>query len=118
MGISSKGTTLTFCFLAPFSTGAIVNFQKGFIVRASKPQGNHKSCSPLCKKWQKNMEVYSHTLKHIFDARYFAIPLLTQDFQDGRTAPGVCGNGSVPLSHSANVVTRIGIHTFAKKEPR
>ena len=32
--------------------------------------------------------------------------------QDGRTAPGVCGNGSVPLSHSGNVVTRIGIHTL------
>ena len=30
---------------------------------------------------------------------------------DGRTAPGVCGNGSVPLSHSGNVVTRTGIHT-------
>ena len=28
--------------------------------------------------------------------------------KDGRTAPGVCGNGSVPLSHSGNVVTRIG----------
>ena len=31
--------------------------------------------------------------------------------EDGRTAPGVCGNGSVPLSQSGNVVTRIGIHT-------
>ena len=31
--------------------------------------------------------------------------------EDGRTAPGVCGNGSVPLSHSGNVVIRIGIHT-------
>ena len=31
--------------------------------------------------------------------------------EDGRTAPGVCGNGSVPLSHSGNVITRIGIHT-------
>ena len=31
--------------------------------------------------------------------------------EDGRTAPGVCGNGYVPLSHSGNVVTRIGIHT-------
>ena len=31
--------------------------------------------------------------------------------EDGRTAPGVCGNGSVPLSHSGNVVTRIGIHS-------
>ena len=31
--------------------------------------------------------------------------------EDGRTAPGVCGNGSVPLSHSGNVVTRIEIHT-------
>ena len=31
--------------------------------------------------------------------------------KDGRTAPGVCGNGSVPLSHSGNVVWRIGIPT-------
>ena len=31
--------------------------------------------------------------------------------EDGRRAPGVCGNGSVPLSPSGNVVTRIGIHT-------
>ena len=31
--------------------------------------------------------------------------------KDGRTAPDVWGNGSVPLSHSGNVVTRIGIHT-------
>ena len=31
--------------------------------------------------------------------------------EDGRTAPGVCGNGSVPLSHLGNVVTRTGIHT-------
>ena len=31
---------------------------------------------------------------------------------DGRTAPGVCGNGSVPLSHSGNVVTRNGMHTL------
>ena len=35
--------------------------------------------------------------------------------EDGRTAPGVCGNGSVPLSHSGNVVTRIGIHTHTHK---
>ena len=34
--------------------------------------------------------------------------------EDGRTAPGVCGNGSVPLSHSGNVVTRIGIHTHTR----
>ena len=31
--------------------------------------------------------------------------------EDRCTAPGVCGNGSVPLSHSGNIVTRIGIHT-------
>ena len=31
--------------------------------------------------------------------------------KDGCMAPGVCGNGSVPLSHSGNVVQRIGIHT-------
>ena len=35
---------------------------------------------------------------------------------DGRTAPGVCGNGSVPLSHSGNVVTRIGIHTHTHRD--
>ena len=34
--------------------------------------------------------------------------------EDGRTAPGVCGNGPVPLSHSGNVVTRIGIHTHTQ----
>ena len=33
--------------------------------------------------------------------------------EDGRTAPGMCGNGSVPLSHSGNVVTRIGTHTHS-----
>ena len=33
--------------------------------------------------------------------------------EDERTAPDVCGNGSVPLRHSGNVVTRIGIHTHA-----
>ena len=31
---------------------------------------------------------------------------------DGRTAPDVCGHGSIPLSHSGNVVTRIGLHTY------
>ena len=36
--------------------------------------------------------------------------------EDGCTAPGVCGNGSVPLSHSGNVVTRIGIHTHTHQE--
>ena len=34
---------------------------------------------------------------------------------DGCTAPGVCGNGSVPLSDSRNVVMRIGIHTHTWK---
>ena len=31
--------------------------------------------------------------------------------EDRRTESGVCGNGSVLLSHSGNVVMRIGIHT-------
>ena len=42
------------------------------------------------------------------------VHVLTKHFrhnEDRRTAPGVCGNSSVPLSHSENVVTRIGIHT-------
>ena len=37
---------------------------------------------------------------------------------DGHTAPGVCGNGFVPLSHSGNVVTRIGIHTHTLLKER
>ena len=36
--------------------------------------------------------------------------------EDGRMAPGVCGNGSVPLSHSGNVVNRIGIYTHKIKQ--
>ena len=31
--------------------------------------------------------------------------------EDRRTAPGVYGNRSVPLSHSGNVIMRTGIHT-------
>ena len=31
--------------------------------------------------------------------------------EDERTAAGVCGHGSIPLSHSGNVVTRIGLPT-------
>ena len=31
--------------------------------------------------------------------------------EDGRTAPDVRGHGSVPLSHSGNVIKRIGLHT-------
>ena len=34
--------------------------------------------------------------------------------EDGCTAPGVCGNGSVPLSHSGDFVTRIGIHKHTR----
>ena len=37
------------------------------------------------------------------------------EVEDGRTAPGVCGNGSIPLSHSVNVITRLGIHTQTGK---
>ena len=33
--------------------------------------------------------------------------------EDGRMAPDVCSSGSVPLSHSGNVVTRIGTHTHS-----
>ena len=32
--------------------------------------------------------------------------------EDGRTTPDVCGHGSIPLSHSGNVVTRTGLHTY------
>ena len=35
--------------------------------------------------------------------------------EDRYKAPGVCGNGSIPLSHSGNIVTRTGIHTHKNK---
>ena len=35
--------------------------------------------------------------------------------EEGCTAPDVCGNGSVPLSHLGNVVMRIGIHTHCMR---
>ena len=38
--------------------------------------------------------------------------------EDGRAAPGVCGNGFVPLNLSGNVVTRIGIHTHTATKIR
>ena len=38
--------------------------------------------------------------------------------EDGHTVPGVCSNGSIPLSHSGNVVTRIGIHTHCYEKNR
>ena len=38
--------------------------------------------------------------------------------EDGCTVPGVCGNGSVPLNHSGNVVMRIGIHTHTQESVR
>ena len=34
--------------------------------------------------------------------------------EDGHIAPGVRGHGSVPLSHSENIVTRIGLHTHTR----
>ena len=38
--------------------------------------------------------------------------------EDGRTAPDVCGNGSILLSHSGNVITRIGTHTHLHQSKR
>ena len=32
--------------------------------------------------------------------------------KDGHMAPGVHSHGSVPLSHSGNVITRIGLHSY------
>ena len=32
---------------------------------------------------------------------------------DGRMVLGVCGHGSIPLSHLGNVVTRIGLHRLS-----
>ena len=54
-------------------------------------------CRRWCLPYRTGKTVHVHT-KHY-------------KHEDRRTAPGVCGNGSVPLSHSGNVVTRIGIHT-------
>ena len=34
--------------------------------------------------------------------------------KDRRTVPGVGGHGSIPQSHSGNVVTRIRLHTHTQ----
>ena len=44
-------------------------------------------------------------------AQYMSTQTHYKHDEDGRTAPGVRGHGSVPLSHSENVATRIGLHT-------
>ena len=46
------------------------------------------------------------------------VHVLTKHYRhnvDGHTAPDVCGNGSIQLSHSGSVVTRIGIHTHCSQ---
>ena len=48
--------------------------------------------------------------RHIKPAKLFMCSHYKHD-EDGRTAPCVRGHGSVPLSHSGNVVMRIGLHT-------
>ena len=42
---------------------------------------------------------------------YMCMQIHYKHDEDGRTSPGVHGHGSVPLSHSGNVATRIGLHT-------
>ena len=56
-------------------------------------------CRRWCPSYQTGKTVHVHA-KHY------------KHNEDRRTMAGVCGNGSVPLSHSGNVVTRIGIHTL------
>ena len=62
-------------------------------------------CS-VTERWRWRPPYQTGKTVHVHTKHYKA-----QRGHDGRTAPGVCGNGSVPLSHSGNVVTRIGIHT-------
>ena len=41
---------------------------------------------------------------------YMCMQTYYQHDEEGHTAPGMCSHGSVPLSHSGYVVTRIGLH--------
>ena len=59
-------------------------------------------CQWWCPSYQTGKTVHVHA-KHY-------------KHEDGRTAPGVCGNGFIPLSHTGNVVTRIGIYTHRDSE--
>ena len=45
------------------------------------------------------------------EIKYIGTQTHYKNDEDGRTAPGVRGHGSVPLSHSGKVVTIIGLHT-------
>ena len=58
--------------------------------------------STECQRWR--LPYKTGKIVHVHAKHY-------KHNEDGRTAPDVYGNGSVPLSHSGNVVTRIGIHT-------
>ena len=57
--------------------------------------------SAVASTYQTGKTVHVHTKHYTYN-------------EDGRMAPGVCGNGSVLLSHSGNVLTRIGIHTHTR----
>ena len=62
-----------------------------------------------CRRWrlpyQTSKTVHVHAKHYIHEDRHMA--------------PGVCGNGYVPLSKSGNVITRIGIHrhSWRSREP-
>ena len=64
-------------------------------------------CS-VTEHWRWCPPYQTHKTEHVHAKHY-------KHNEDGRTAPGVCRNGCVPLSHSGNIVTRIGIHTHTSK---
>ena len=43
---------------------------------------------------------------------YMCMQIHYKHDEGGRTVPGVRSHGSVPLTHSGNVVTRLGLHTY------
>ena len=86
---------------------------------SSRPEYQHPLCSELQNsgiRWQSVIAVSLSVGGGVHLIKSAKLHMCTQTHykhdEDGRTVPGVRGHASsVPLSHSGNVFTRIGLHT-------
>ena len=86
--------------------------------RSNRPGYPHPVCSELelvATEWRSVIAVSVNVGGGVRLIKPAKLYMCTQTHykhdEDGRTAPCVRGHGSVPLSRSGNVVTRIGLHT-------
>ena len=75
--------------------------------RSNRPGYQHPVCSER-RRWRPDWRIKLTKLYMCTQTHY-------KHKEDGRTAPGVRGHGSVSLSHSGNVDTSIELHTRVAK---